>query len=241
MKTRYGLMCLLILAAFLLVACQRTAAPTETAQPTGEGPVMGGDETGVGLPNPASVYCEEQGGKVEIQTDASGAQTGICVFPDGSACDEWAYYRGECVRDLENTSTTYTNETYGFTFKVPLAWEIAEEANIVTFTRDNYQFFVGYLKEGEPERPFRTGMPSGDFVDQAPIDFAGGTLTPRYLVAENKVKLVEYAGKLKVDDLTLYIWLDTLPVEGQSYQDIEIPAERIAEANAIVSSFARIQ
>jgi putative hemolysin len=49
------------------------------------------------MPNPASVYCEEHGGKVELRQDASGGVAGICVFPDGSECDEWAYFRGECT------------------------------------------------------------------------------------------------------------------------------------------------
>ncbi len=50
----------------------------------------------VNLPNPASVYCEQQGNKLEIHTAVDGSQSGVCVFPDGSTCDEWAYYRGEC-------------------------------------------------------------------------------------------------------------------------------------------------
>ncbi len=48
------------------------------------------------MPNPASVYCEQHGNKLEIHTAADGSQSGVCVFPDGSACDEWAYFRGEC-------------------------------------------------------------------------------------------------------------------------------------------------
>lgn len=48
-----------------------------------------------GVANPASVYCEEQGGTVDIRTDESGSQTGYCVFSDGSEVEEWAYYRGE--------------------------------------------------------------------------------------------------------------------------------------------------
>jgi inhibitor of cysteine peptidase len=56
---------------------------------------------GAGLPNPASVYCEENGGKLDIRTDASGAQSGVCVFPNGSECDEWAYYRKECAPATE--------------------------------------------------------------------------------------------------------------------------------------------
>lgn len=54
------------------------------------------EEGSAGLPNPASVFCEEQGGVVDIRSEPAG-QVGFCVFPDGSECEEWAYYRGECV------------------------------------------------------------------------------------------------------------------------------------------------
>ena len=50
----------------------------------------------VGLANPASVFCRKQGFRLELRTDATGSQTGICHFPDGSQCDELAYYRGAC-------------------------------------------------------------------------------------------------------------------------------------------------
>jgi len=47
------------------------------------------------MANPASVYCHEQGYTLEIRTDADG-EYGVCIFPDGSECEEWAYFRGEC-------------------------------------------------------------------------------------------------------------------------------------------------
>ena len=49
-----------------------------------------------GMPNPASVYCTQNGNKLEIVTAGDGSQSGMCVFPDGRTCDEWAYFRGEC-------------------------------------------------------------------------------------------------------------------------------------------------
>jgi putative hemolysin len=58
-----------------------------------------------GLPNPASVYCTQKGNKLEIRTAVDGSQTGDCIFPDGSACDEWAYYRGECGLASQNRPT----------------------------------------------------------------------------------------------------------------------------------------
>jgi putative hemolysin len=52
--------------------------------------------TNATLANPASVYCIQNGGASQIITAADGSQGGLCVFPNGSQCEEWAYYRGEC-------------------------------------------------------------------------------------------------------------------------------------------------
>ncbi len=62
-------------------------------------------QTQAGMPNPASVYCTQKGNKLEIHTAADGSQNGICVFPDGSTCDEWAYFRGECGLAQQKSST----------------------------------------------------------------------------------------------------------------------------------------
>jgi len=87
------------------------------------------------MPNPASVYCAEHGGKVDLRQDASGGVAGICVFADGSECDEWAYFRGECQPGVtpvapEPTSAVeaelasdgwkiYRNKTLGYRFDYP--------------------------------------------------------------------------------------------------------------------------
>ena len=49
----------------------------------------------VGLANPASVYCNEQGGSLELINDEDGSY-GLCTLLDGTVCEEWAYFRGEC-------------------------------------------------------------------------------------------------------------------------------------------------
>jgi putative hemolysin len=65
-----------------------------------------------GLPNPASVFCEQNGGRLEIRTGADGGQSGACVFPDGSECDEWADFRGEC-KPGDSLSVTQTPPSAG--------------------------------------------------------------------------------------------------------------------------------
>jgi uncharacterized protein YggE len=58
--------------------------------------ITAASEAPLGIPNPASKFCEDQGYKSENRTAADGSQTGYCVFPDGTECDEWAFFRGEC-------------------------------------------------------------------------------------------------------------------------------------------------
>jgi putative hemolysin len=80
MKSKLSILGLvLMLSAMIISGCGTT-----TSEPT------------TGLANPAAVYCEEQGYTLEMRTDADGGQHSVCIFPDGSECEEWAFYRGEC-------------------------------------------------------------------------------------------------------------------------------------------------
>jgi hypothetical protein len=38
-----------------------------------------------------------------MERDASGGEYGLCELPDGSTCEEWALFRGECgpARDVK--------------------------------------------------------------------------------------------------------------------------------------------
>ena len=66
------------------------------------------DTPQVNMPNPASVYCTQNGNKLEIRTAGDGSQSGICIFPDGSTCEEWAYFRGECGSAAQKSPTHAT-------------------------------------------------------------------------------------------------------------------------------------
>lgn len=56
----------------------------------------------VWLANPASVYCEENGWKLELVFDF-GETYGVCHFPDWSFCEEREFYREECFPSWNNT------------------------------------------------------------------------------------------------------------------------------------------
>lgn len=49
-----------------------------------------------GLANPASVNCVKQGGKLDIRKNATGGEYGMCIFPNGKQCEEWALFRKQC-------------------------------------------------------------------------------------------------------------------------------------------------
>src|SRR5512136_24445 len=91
-----------IITIILMAITACTGLQLETAEPTAT--II----PPLNMPNPASVYCEKNGYTLEIRTAADGSQSGVCVFPDGSSCDEWAYYRGECGPAAENSLTPAT-------------------------------------------------------------------------------------------------------------------------------------
>ncbi|KQQ77890.1 I78 family peptidase inhibitor [Acinetobacter sp. Leaf130] len=55
----------------------------------------------IGSPNPASQYCVEQGGKLEIRNEATG-QVGYCHLPNSQVVEEWKLFRdnqANCVAE----------------------------------------------------------------------------------------------------------------------------------------------
>lgn len=58
------------------------------------------------IANPASTNCVNKGYTLELRDN-----TGYCVFPDGSECEEWSFYREECAYSREH-SCGYYNGTW---------------------------------------------------------------------------------------------------------------------------------
>jgi len=124
------LVAIIIGGAFWL-ANQRTFEPGGyVPQPVNKEPakevVPSQSENNTSMANPASVYCEQNGGKVEIVTAADGSQSGNCILPDGTKCEEWAYFRKECksknVQGQTDISTWVTVRGKFFDLKLPSDW-----------------------------------------------------------------------------------------------------------------------
>lgn len=74
--------------AVALVSCGDDNEPTDTTAP------ITTDSAAAGIANPASEYCEAQGGTVEIVDEAAG-QVGYCNLPDGRRIEEWEFYNSD--------------------------------------------------------------------------------------------------------------------------------------------------
>lgn len=52
----------------------------------------GGTNAPLSMDNPASQYCAERGGKLEIIEEPAG-QVGMCHLPSGEVIEEWTLFR----------------------------------------------------------------------------------------------------------------------------------------------------
>ena len=90
----YLVIILILFAGLLMVGCQGSKSqPTPT--PFIE-PFDGEIDQFIGIPNPASFYCQEMGYQLELKDSDDGTE-GICRFPDGKECEEWDFLSGSCA------------------------------------------------------------------------------------------------------------------------------------------------
>jgi hypothetical protein len=128
----------------------------------------------VSLPNPASVYCREQGNKFEIRTAADGSQSGVCIFLDGSTCDEWAYFRGECAPAAQKTPTPaatveVTSNGSGGYMPPGTSEEIADWWGVIKSTQPGAQY-DDYFERQDLGQIIYFGIDSMDPAVQAQIE-----------------------------------------------------------------------
>lgn len=184
----------IVLILLALAAC---TTPTPTAA------LSEIDTPQADLPNPASVYCEQQGFISEIRTADDGSQTGYCIFPDGSECDEWAYFRGECGPASPTSAPkeiptalpidpadyqgwwTYTHPVYNFSILLPEDWVVDEVTTsdplmsghalnlYPEYNRGIENIRMTFRRVGEEVRLWPTGVGQGEFIQQGTLDVAG--------------------------------------------------------------------
>lgn len=155
------------------------------------------------LANPASVYCEQNGGRLDLRQDASGGVAGVCVFPDGSECDEWAYLRGECkpaepsaTQTPESAPTefptprpidpadyqgwwTYTNDTVGFSIMLPPDWVVDETTTGDPLMNGHMLLMQSPQGEGEGLQIRMTFRRTGEDVPLWPTGVGSGEFVPQ--------------------------------------------------------------
>jgi len=223
----------IFLATFILLASCTTPPPSGTrqSQPTPFDHTQGKPDsvpTGIpqaDMPNPASAYCVEQGFKSEIRTAADGSQTGYCIFPDGSECDEWAYFRGECGPAVQNEETaspteiptampinladyqgwwTYTHTEYKFSIMLPEDWKVEEittsdplmNGHLLNLYTEGLNIRMTFRHIGEDVLLWPTGVGAGEFIEQGTLNIASQPAQRSYFVCPNgEINSIWYHGE----------------------------------------------
>ena len=200
----------------LLTSCTAPSQPTPAAHPT--------DIPQADMPNPAAAYCVEQGFTSEIRTAADGSQFGVCIFPNGSECDEWAYFRGECGPTDQNKEQsspteistarpidpneyqdwwTYTHTEYGFSTMLPEDWKVEEittsdplmNGHTLNLNTEGSNIRMTFRRTGEDVPLWPTGVGSGEFIEQGTLDIAGQPARRIYFVCPNgEINSIWYQG-----------------------------------------------
>ena len=157
---------------FTIILMTLTACTTIQIQGTEPAPT---EPAVVNLPNPASVHCEQNGNQLEIHTIADGSQSGICVFPDGSTCDEWAYFRGECgpatqEPTLPVVTVEATTEGSGGSTAPETAEAIADWWGVIKSTDAGAQFDDYFERQDIPGQVIYFGIDSMDPAVQVQIE-----------------------------------------------------------------------
>lgn len=163
----------------MFVAFGIGAAGCTTTTPT--------DQAAIGMANPASVHCMQQGGKLEMRS-GEGGQSGYCHLRDGRVVEEWELYRAQkaatAPADPAHNARNALDWAGSYRGVLPCADCPGIETTVTLHPDGRYASAARYL--GRNDKPFTD---EGTFA----WDATGGVITlsgqepVRYRVGENRL------------------------------------------------------
>ena len=130
----YIIVTMILIGVFVLSACKSSEEIVPTPFIEGE------NDAFIGVPNPASFYCQEMGYELDLRNTDGGTE-GICIMPNGAECEEWEFLAGGC--SIEWTFC----QRQGYTIRE------GEDGAICTFNDGStcleYEFFIGECQPPE--------------------------------------------------------------------------------------------
>ena len=130
----YIIVTMILIGVFVLSACKSSEEIVPTPFIEGE------NDAFIGVPNPASFYCQEMGYELDLRNTDDGTE-GICIMPNGAECEEWEFLAGGC--SIEWTFC----QRQGYTIRE------GEDGAICTFNDGStcleYEFFIGECQPPE--------------------------------------------------------------------------------------------
>lgn len=210
-----------------------------------EEPGSGGDDTFTLTGDwPIEYGIGSQDGSIQAQLDAlrdSGTPFRIwgqltAGVPDAGGVNI-AVNRIEAGGAVTEGWQRYDNAEYGFFFRYPAAWTLAEGDHLVTLNQGTTSLLIGFRHPDEAVDIQGTGMPAGELVDSYQILFMDGRLPRQLLVHDNLVREVLYnnGAEIRQNDLVLAIRLSNLA----SSAIVGIDEALQSEADQILGTFGR--
>jgi putative hemolysin len=154
----------LIFSFMIFNACKLVQGVENTAQPPTE------QSDSVGIANPASVYCHDQGYTLELRTQSDGGVYGVCMFPDGTECEEWAFFHQECSPGMYDTVPAPNAEQPSPSPTVEPVTQPAIPEGWQTFTNQRYGYQISYPPEAVVEWSGVMGVPTDEIPQGMTVD-----------------------------------------------------------------------
>lgn len=82
-----------MIAGLITAGCAAPNSSPSSSSPSASA-LKADQQKRIGMPNPASAYCIERGGRLELREGPEG-DSGYCHLPDGRVAEEWELFRAE--------------------------------------------------------------------------------------------------------------------------------------------------